>query len=223
MMSDLRAGRDGRRQLDRASRRRARELALQLLFSLDLSPPQGTQGVNVALQRGRERALTAEAELAFAAEDLPRAEAATAALLQLDSRSPRAREYRAALDRKGPMPLPFDSDERLEYEASSATTEVLDLADQLTRGVMSALPDLDARIGKASMNWRVSRMALVDRNILRLACHELLEMPETPPRVVLNEAIEIAKRYGTAESRAFVNGVLDKLAALLRPEAPPPA
>jgi transcription antitermination factor NusB len=214
---------EGGRPLDRSARRRARELALQLLFSLDLNPPQGAQGVHVALHRGRERSLTAEAELAFAAGDLPRAEAATMALLQLDSRNPRAREYRAALDRKGPMPLPFGADERDEYEACAATSDILDLADQLTRGVMLSLDELDAHIGQASTNWRVSRMALVDRNILRLACHELLAMPETPAKVILNEAIEIAKRFGTAESRAFINGVLDKLAARVRPQDLPPA
>jgi transcription antitermination factor NusB len=209
--------------LDRQARRRARELALQLLFSLDMNPPQGAQGVNIALHRGRERALIAEAELAFADSDLPRAEQATVGLLRLDPRDARAREYRAALDRKGPMPLPLGPDERDEYAACAATSEVLDLADALTRGVMGARAELDAHIGQTSTNWRVARMALVDRNILRLACHELVAMPETPVRVILNEAIEIAKRFGTAESRAFINGVLDRLAASLRPADLPSA
>ncbi len=223
MTTDRQHGDDGGRGLDRGARRRARELALQLLFSLDMNPPQGTQGVHVALHRGRDRSLIAEAELAFAAGDLPRAEAATAALLTLDPRSARGREYRAALDRKGPMPLPLGADERDEYLACAATSDMLDLADQLTRGVMLSVSEIDAHLSQASTNWRVPRMALVDRNILRLACHELLALPETPVKVILNEAIEIAKRFGTSESRAFINGVLDKLAARLRPQDLPPA
>ncbi|MEZ4402803.1 MAG: transcription antitermination factor NusB [Kofleriaceae bacterium] len=74
---------------------------------------------------------------------------------------------------------------------------------------------IDEVIAAGSRNWRLERMARVDRNILRLAVGELLHTPATPVRVVINEAVELAKRFGTAESSAFVNGVLDRIAANL--------
>lgn len=74
---------------------------------------------------------------------------------------------------------------------------------------------IDDAIVAGSRNWRLERMARVDRNILRLAVGELLHTPATPARVVINEAVELAKRFGTAESPAFVNGVLDRIAASL--------
>jgi len=201
---------------DKQNRRRGRELALQVLFSLDMSPPEGTQGVTSALFRTRERALIAEAELGFHTSDLPRAEEATQGLMRLEARHPKAREYRAALDRKGPMPLPASPDEIEEYEALAASAGNLDFADAATRGVMANLAEIDSLISDISTNWRVNRMAHVDRNILRIAVYELKFMGDTPLRVVLNEAIEIAKRFGTQESRAFINGVLDRLAARIR-------
>lgn len=74
---------------------------------------------------------------------------------------------------------------------------------------------IDDQIVAGSRNWRLERMGRVDRNILRLAVGELLHTPGTPVRVVINEAVELAKRFGTAESSAFVNGVLDRIAASL--------
>jgi N utilization substance protein B len=78
-------------------------------------------------------------------------------------------------------------------------------------GVRSRQADLDRRLGAAAQNWRLPRMAAVDRNVLRLGAYELLHSPETPPRAALDEAIELARRYGSADSPAFVNGVLDRL------------
>ena len=72
---------------------------------------------------------------------------------------------------------------------------------------------IDELIAAASKNWRIDRMSRVDRNILRLGTCELIGFPDVPVRVVINEAIELAKRFGTAESPAFVNGVLDRVAA----------
>jgi N utilization substance protein B len=85
-------------------------------------------------------------------------------------------------------------------------------ADDAVRGVRAALADLDERIARASTNWRLERMARVDRNLLRLGAWELLNRTDVPRAVVLDEAVELAKRYGTEESGAFVNGVLDRLA-----------
>ncbi len=78
-------------------------------------------------------------------------------------------------------------------------------------GVLSRQTEIDGRLAAAAENWRLSRMAAVDRNVLRLGSYELLHTPETPPRVALDEAIELARRYGSANSSAFVNGVLDRL------------
>jgi N utilization substance protein B len=84
-------------------------------------------------------------------------------------------------------------------------------------GVLASQADIDRRLTEAAENWRLTRMAAVDRNVLRLGAYELLHMPETPPNVVLDEAIELGRRYGSADSPAFVNGVLDRL------RQPPPA
>jgi N utilization substance protein B len=100
-------------------------------------------------------------------------------------------------------------------------------ADEVVRGVSKALATVDARIRAASTNWRLERMTRVDRNVLRMGAWELLERPEVPRAVVLDEAVEMAKRFGTEESGAFVNGVLDRIADdcqrtdLPLPSAPP--
>ena len=78
--------------------------------------------------------------------------------------------------------------------------------------VAGSIGALDEIIASASENWRLVRMSLVDRNILRLGVFELRFRPETPPRVAINEAVELAKRFGTEDSAAFVNGVLDRIA-----------
>lgn len=81
----------------------------------------------------------------------------------------------------------------------------------LYNGVETHRAALDERLGAAAENWSISRMAIVDRNILRLGAFELLHTPQTPAQVVLDEAIELARRFGSADSPAFVNGVLDRL------------
>ena len=85
-------------------------------------------------------------------------------------------------------------------------------ADEAVRGVRTTLGDLDARIVRASTNWRLERMTRVDRNLLRLGAWELVHHADVPRAVVLDEAVELAKRFGTEESGAFVNGVLDRIA-----------
>ncbi len=76
---------------------------------------------------------------------------------------------------------------------------------------MDHLDEIDKRLAAAAENWRVIRMATVDRNVLRLGAYELLFNKDTPPAVAFDEAIELARRYGSAESSSFVNGVLDRL------------
>jgi N utilization substance protein B len=83
-------------------------------------------------------------------------------------------------------------------------------AESLVRGVRAHLAQIDAAISSASRNWRLERMARVDRNLLRLAVYELTFSKDVPAKAAINEAIEIAKRFGTGESPAFINGILDK-------------
>jgi transcription antitermination protein NusB len=85
-------------------------------------------------------------------------------------------------------------------------------ADQLVRGVREGAEKLDERIRAASQNWRLERMARIDRNALRLGTYELLTRSDVPRAVVLDEAVELAKRFGGEESSKFVNGVLDRIA-----------
>lgn len=92
--------------------------------------------------------------------------------------------------------------------------EAQDFAERLVRGVSERLDEIDQLLGECSTNWKVPRMARVDRNILRMATFELLHIHEIPPKVTLNEAVEIAKRYGTSDSSAFINGILDRIASL---------
>jgi N utilization substance protein B len=78
-------------------------------------------------------------------------------------------------------------------------------------GVVSHADEIDQRLAECAENWRLPRMAAVDRNVLRLGGYELLYHPDTPAGVILDEAIELARRYGAADSPSFVNGVLDRL------------
>ncbi|HEY7111317.1 MAG TPA: transcription antitermination factor NusB [Thermoanaerobaculia bacterium] len=82
-------------------------------------------------------------------------------------------------------------------------------AERLVTGTLANRGDLDDLISKQADNWRLARMPVVDRNILRLALFELLHEPDTPHPVVIDEALEIAKRYSTPRSSQFINGILD--------------
>jgi transcription antitermination protein NusB len=93
-------------------------------------------------------------------------------------------------------------------------------ADDAVRGVIEHLGRLDDIIQKASTNWRLSRMARVDRNLLRLGTWELFYRTDVPHAVVLDEAVEIAKRFGSEDSGAFINGVLDRIADEARARQP---
>jgi N utilization substance protein B len=95
--------------------------------------------------------------------------------------------------------------------------EVMDLAEALVRGVARHRRELDDAIEAVSSNWRLDRMAKVDRNVLRLAAYELLHRPDVPVKVAINEAIELGKKFGSESSGAFINGVLDKIASALPP------
>ena len=85
--------------------------------------------------------------------------------------------------------------------------------DTLTEGVLDNLEEIDAAIANRSKNWKVYRMSSVDRNALRVGVFEILFLEDVPDKVAINEAIEIGKHFGTAESGAFINGILDAVSA----------
>jgi transcription antitermination protein NusB len=141
------------------SRRRAREVALQVLYSLDANPEQD-----------------ASAALAFYFD-------------------------RFASEDDGP-----EGDELVDRS----------FVETLVREVTDRRPALDELLQQVSRNWRIERIARVERTILRIALFELAHRPDIPPAVAINEAIELAKRFGAADAPAFVNGILDSALAALR-------
>ena len=96
--------------------------------------------------------------------------------------------------------------------AGDADPEGRKYADEAVRGVDTTRDELDRQIAQASTHWRIERMARVDRNVLRLGTWELEHRADVPRAVILDEAIELAKSFGTDESSAFVNGVLNRIA-----------
>lgn len=100
-------------------------------------------------------------------------------------------------------------------EHFSAPKGALEFARELVRGVVARLPEIDALVSLHARNWRVSRMAVVDRNVLRLGAHELRDT-DTPVAVVIDEAVDLARRFGSDRSPSFVNGVLDAIAKEVR-------
>lgn len=103
-------------------------------------------------------------------------------------------------------------------EAVGADDEIRNYAVQLVRGVWEQKSNLDAQIQSVTRNWAVERMAAIDRNLIRIALCEILNVSDVPYRVAINEAVELAKEYGTTESRRFVNGVLGALVRRLKLE-----
>jgi len=97
------------------------------------------------------------------------------------------------------------------WKAHVVEADVRSFSQDLVDGVQAAKTELDRRIERVAAHWKISRMAVVDRNVLRMALYEMGLRPETPVAVVFDEAIEVARRFGTEESARFVNGVLDAL------------
>lgn len=105
-----------------------------------------------------------------------------------------------------------DSGSRGDFLAAAELDEESRVfAVALIDGTLAHRDDIDAQLAGISTNWTVERMAVVDRNVLRLAVFEMLHHDDTPPKVALNEAIELAKAFGSEKSAAFVNGLLDKM------------
>jgi transcription antitermination factor NusB len=101
---------------------------------------------------------------------------------------------------------------------STRDPEVYFFARRLTEGAWTHRSEADRLIREAAEHWRIERMAVLDRNILRLAAYEIGQCPDIPARVAIDQAIELAKRFSAAESGAFVNGVLDKVFRLVKGE-----
>ncbi|MCX5719720.1 MAG: transcription antitermination factor NusB [Nitrospirae bacterium] len=126
----------------------------------------------------------------------------------------KAREY--ALQMLFQLDFKIEKLENRDLEAfwsdKKENTEVKKFAEELVRGTVNKLNNIDSVIGKAAENWVVQRMSAVDRNILRFAAYEILYMKDIPYAVTINEAIEIAKKFSSGESAPFINGVLDRIA-----------
>ncbi|MBD3306780.1 transcription antitermination factor NusB [candidate division KSB3 bacterium] len=123
--------------------------------------------------------------------------------------------------------LPRDVDATLEefWSMTRYPQAVREFATQLVRGTWLHKDEIDQFISKNSINWSLDRMAIVDRNILRCAVYELLYEEVIPPKVTINEALDISKKYSTPKSSAFINGILDHIHHTLTPHKPsrPPA
>jgi N utilization substance protein B len=109
-----------------------------------------------------------------------------------------------------------ESDTALQefYDMRGLSPSGRKFCDALLQGWMSHREEVDETIRKNSRNFEFNRLSAVDRNVLRIACHEILHCPEIPPAVAINEAIEIAKKYSSQDSGKFVNGVLDNIRKL---------
>ena len=98
-----------------------------------------------------------------------------------------------------------------ENQHKKPSAEVQEFSETLVKGVLDKMEAIDKIITEYATNWQIQRMAIVDRNIIRMAAYELLYLDDIPPKVSINEAIDIAKKYGDKDSGKFVNGILDKI------------
>ncbi len=124
-----------------------------------------------------------------------------------------AREYALIiLYQKDVTAQDVDHKVRQFWEETEAThAEVKEFANRLVYGVNRELEEIDKKIAYYATNWQLKRMATIDRNILRLGVFEFFYAPDIPPKVTINEAVELAKKFGDMESSKFVNGILDKI------------
>ena len=119
------------------------------------------------------------------------------------------------IDVRGPDALP---EAPAFFAGETDDADVLAFAQQVFDGIIEHRDELDAKISGVAENWQIHRMAVIDRNLLRLGTFEFTHLADVPPKVSINEAIDLAKRYSTADSGAFVNGILDKLRTEICPE-----
>jgi N utilization substance protein B len=108
-------------------------------------------------------------------------------------------------------------------EMADAAEDVRIFANELVVGTVTNLDEIDELIRLRTEHWRIPRMAIVDRNLLRMAVYEFLHQPNTPRTVAINEALEIARRFSTHEATQFINGILDAIKRDLESQAIPEA
>jgi len=108
---------------------------------------------------------------------------------------------------------------RAGWTEKMLSPEIRDFTTTLVTGVIEHRDEIDAFIQECSTNWSLERIGLVERNILRFAIYELCFLPDIPPNVTINEAVEVAKKYGTEEAPAFINGILDRVKHAVGPRA----
>ena len=101
--------------------------------------------------------------------------------------------------------------EKFWSEFESIDEHVRSFSDRLTSGIEENCQNIDDTISEHATNWQLKRMAVIDRNVLRIGVFELIYADDIPPKVTINEAVELAKKYGDIESSKFVNGILDKI------------
>jgi N utilization substance protein B len=107
----------------------------------------------------------------------------------------------------------IDSEDLEEFwSGKKESRSVKEFTEDIVRGTLNSIDEIDAMIERVTENWLLKRMAAVDRNILRFAAYEILYRKDIPSAVTINEAIEIAKKFSSAESAPFINGILDRLA-----------
>lgn len=106
-----------------------------------------------------------------------------------------------------------ESDSHIDefYKMRGLSPSARRFCDSLLEGWMKHRVEIDAMIAAQARNFELDRLCAVDRNVLRIACHEILNCPDVPPAVAINEAIEVAKKFSTEESGRFVNGILDNI------------
>ncbi len=97
------------------------------------------------------------------------------------------------------------------WKEKKANDKVIAFASQLIKGTLENISEIDKTISNHSLNWKIERMSVVDRNVLRIATYELLYLKQIPAPVIINEALEVAKKYGSEDSAKFINGILDAI------------
>ena len=133
-------------------------------------------------------------------------------LFALDAIGALDADRRATLDVDGALARYWASFEDAEAQAEGFEPDARVFGDALVRDLVARFDEVDAAIRKCSTNWRVERMPRVDRNVARIGSFELIARPEVPRAVIIDEAVELAKRFGGDESAKFVNGVLERVA-----------
>ena len=106
------------------------------------------------------------------------------------------------------------------WENNSCEKDVQSFTEDILNDIFDHKKEIDARLEKYSDNWTLSRMTVIDRNLLRMAASELMYSKTVPPKVAIDEAVEIAKKYGAEDSPNFINGILDRILKELKPDIP---